>query len=103
MSYRYTVRAFFEEPSVADEWVDWLRSGHCRDVLDGGARRAEILRIDDVPCGFEVRYEFPDRASFERYERTHAPRLRQEGLELFPTQRGISYERACGTMIHEED
>ena len=103
MTYRYTVRAFFEDEIVAEEWVRWLQDGHCREVLDGGARRAEILKIEDVGNGFEVRYDFQDKASFEHYERTHAPRLREEGLTRFPTDRGITYERACGCVIHEED
>ena len=102
MTYRYTVRAFFEHEDVADEWVRWLQEGHCREVIDGGARRAEILEIEDVENGFEVRYDFPDKAAFELYERTHAPRLREEGLARFPTNRKITYERACGCVIHEE-
>ena len=48
MTYRYTVRAFFEDQEVADEWVRWLQEGHCREVLSGGARRAEILQIEDA-------------------------------------------------------
>ena len=102
MTYRYTVRAFFEDQEVADEWVRWLQEGHCREVLSGGARRAEILQIEDANNGFEVRYDFEDRTTFETYERIHAPGLRDEGLTLFPIERGIRYERACGTVIHEE-
>jgi hypothetical protein len=103
MTYRYIVRAFFETPEVAAQWLRWLREGHCREVLQGGARRAEILEIEDVADGFEVRYDFPDRTCFEAYELEHATGLREEGLRRFPTERGIIYERACGNVIHEED
>ena len=103
MTYRYTVRAFFESEDVAEEWLQWLQEGHCRDVMNGGALRAEIIEIDDVSNGFEVRYDFPDRETFEHYERAHAPGLRDEGLRLFPTECGITYERASGSVIHRED
>ena len=38
MGYRYVVQACFENRQVADEWLDWLRDGHCQEVLDGGQR-----------------------------------------------------------------
>ncbi|MGB0639214.1 MAG: DUF4286 family protein [Myxococcota bacterium] len=102
MSYRYTVRANFLNDLVAQEWVDWLRNGHCSEVLDGGATKAEVVALEGTPTSFEVRYDFPDRATFERYEGTHAPRLRAEGLELFPMTRGVEYFRSTGTVAHME-
>jgi hypothetical protein len=102
MSYRYTVKASFLDEQVAQEWVDWLRSGHCSEVLDGGATRAEVVALEGTPTSFEVRYDFPNRATFERYEETHAPRLRAEGLERFAVDRGIEYTRSTGTIAHTE-
>ena len=73
MRFRYTVRASFEDDALAGQWLAWLRNGHCRDVLDGGASRAAIVAMEDEKLTFEVRYDFADRATFERYEREHAP------------------------------
>ena len=103
MGYRYTVRASFEDPQVACEWIEWLAGGHCREVIEGGATRAEVFRHDGTEPTVEVRYDFPDRATFEAYEQRHAPRLREEGLLRFPVERGIAYQRSCGEVVHSED
>ena len=101
----YTVFTTFRDPALADAWLRWLRDGHIAEVMAGGAADAEIVELDapaDAPPGaraFEVRYHFPSRESFARYEKDHAPRLRAEGLKLFPVERGVSYRRAVGTVI----
>ena len=102
MRFRYTVRASFEDDALAGQWLAWLRNGHCRDVLDGGASRAEIVAMEDEKLTFEVRYDFADRATFERYELEHAPRLRKEGLERFPVEGGVRYSRTSGQLLYVE-
>jgi len=95
----YTVSATFTESKVADEWIAWLTNGHIEEVRKGGATDAEILRIDGDDCRYEIRYHFPSREAFRAYEANHAPRLRVEGLEKFPTSRGITYARSTGVVI----
>jgi hypothetical protein len=102
----YTVYTTFTEARLADEWLRWLRDGgHIAEVMAGGATDAEIIELDP-PAGaqagaraFEVRYHFPSREHFARYEREHAPRLRAEGVKLFPVERGVSYRRAVGIVV----
>ena len=101
----YTVYTTFRDPALADDWLRWLRDGHIAAVLAGGASDGEIIELDpaaDAPAGsraFEVRYHFPTRESFAFYEEEHAPRLRAEGLKLFPVERGVSYRRAVGVAL----
>ena len=103
MAFRYTVSAQFQEARVAQEWIEWLRGGHCRAVLDGGASRAEVVQLDPSDAlHFEARYDFPDRATFKTYQSHHAPQLIAEGLERFPTSRGITYARSTGTVAYTE-
>lgn len=92
----YTVSVTFPDDSLVESWLRWLRQGHIEDVLAGGATHAEIVAMDAPPRAFEVRYRFPSREAFECYEREHAPRLRAEGLKLFPVERGITYRRSVG-------
>ncbi len=100
--FSYTVRCTFDDPAVAERWVQWLGEEHLRDVCDAGAVDAEIVQFDagggssKVIC--EARYHFADRAAFEKYERDHAPRLREEGLQKFPLERGLHYERFTGDV-----
>lgn len=94
----YTVRCQFSDPSVAAEWLDWLTSVHLDDVLAGGAAAASIFEMDAPDLTYEIRYQFPDRASFKTYEKEHAPALRAEGLQRFPLSRGLTYERTVGEI-----
>src|SRR5262245_35302085 len=98
-SVAYTVAVTFQDGALADEWLRWLREGHVAEVLAGGATRAEIVELDGPPRSFEVRYRFPSREAFARYERDHAPRLRAEGLRLFLPERGVAYRRSVGVVV----
>lgn len=117
----YTVIASFPDRSIADEFVDWLRGGHVRAVMAGGATSATIVRLDpdSPPAGsvgglgglggaasapiaqhrVEVRYEFPSRADFQRYVDVHAPALRSEGLTKFGPARGVIFSRTLGDIV----
>ncbi|HMO13280.1 MAG TPA: DUF4286 family protein [Pirellulaceae bacterium] len=99
----YTVRCEFQgDPQLADHWLAWLRDVHLEDVLHAGARDAQVLRIDaEIPI-YEIRYSFESRADFDLYERDHAPRLRAEGLDLFPLNQGLSYQRSCGELLFSQ-
>jgi hypothetical protein len=97
----YTVAVTFSDPTLVEPWLRWLRGGHIADVLTGGATHAEIVALDTPAHAFEVRYRFPSREVFERYERDHAPRLRAEGLALFPVEKGIRYSRSVGVVVDE--
>jgi hypothetical protein len=95
----YTVGCTFVDANVAAEWIAWLRDEHLGDVCAAGALDAEVVRLDGDETICEVRYHFESRASFETYERDHAPRLREEGLSRFPLERGLTYERAVGEVV----
>src|SRR5262245_34754256 len=94
----YTVAVTFPDADLAEAWLRWLRGGHVADVLAGGATAAEVVKLDGPAVAYEVRYRFPSREAFQRYEADHAPRLRAEGLKLFPTEEGVVYRRSVGTV-----
>ena len=94
----YMVTATFSDASVADEWIAWLRDRHLAEVCAAGAEDAEVIRLDGDDLRATVIYHFADRAAFAAYERDHAPRLRAEGLALFPPTRGVTMTRSFGTV-----
>jgi len=96
---RYTVRCEFTDDAVSQRWVDWLRDEHIQDVIDAGASSGEIIRIDGDQIVYEVRYGFPDRSIFDSYIANHAPALRDEGLNRFPLELGLSYTRTVGEVV----
>lgn len=97
----YNVCCKFTSPdkTVVDEWLAWLKDRHLADVCRGGATSAQVVKLDDTLPSYEIRYRFPNRESFEIYERDHAPGLRAEGLSLFPPERGIEYQRSTGEVV----
>jgi hypothetical protein len=98
---RYTVAVTFPDDETAERWLKWLRSGHVTEVLARGASAAEIVRCDGPVIEYEVRYCFPSRDDFDRYEREHAPRLRSEALRLFPPEHGIHYHRSTAVLLDQ--
>ncbi|MCA9643126.1 MAG: DUF4286 family protein [Polyangiaceae bacterium] len=93
MSLRYVVGCRFADAQVLERWVEWLEREHLADVCAAGALRAEILRAEQESY-VEVHYTFASREAFATYERESAPRLREEGLRLFPLSLGLEYRRA---------
>jgi hypothetical protein len=97
----YTVICTFQDQAVAEEWIAWLEREHLADVIAAGALDAEAIRFDSsdgqaIRC--EVRYHFKSRQAFAAYERDHASALRAKGLEKFPPERGLAYQRSLGEV-----
>ncbi len=98
--FSYAVTASFADPTVAPEWIGWMEKEHLADVISAGALSGTVIALDDGRA--EARYEFADRAAYDRYLVDHAPRLRALGIALFPTERGITYERRAGPTISQQ-
>lgn len=94
----YTVAVTFSDTALIEPWLRWLREGHVAEVLARGATSAEIIALDSPAHTYEIHYRFPSREVFARYEREHAPRLRAEGLLLFPVEKGVTYRRSVGVI-----
>jgi dipeptidase E len=98
----YSVAVTFSDPSQVGPWLAWLRGGHLAQVIAAGALDAELIEVSPLQGrAFEVRYHFASIQAFERYEREHAPRLRAEGLRLFPPEKGINYSRSVGVVLKQ--
>jgi hypothetical protein len=99
---RYTVACRFVtgDQELAQRWVQWLLTRHLQDVLDAGAQSAELIALDDELPHYEIDYRFPNRAALQRYLSESAPKLRAEGLRLFPLELGLEYRRTMGNSLH---
>ena len=95
----YTVACSFSRPEVAEGWLAWLSEKHLADVCAGGAVEARVVRMDGEPLRYEVRYLFASRDAFDAYLRDHAPGLKAEGLEKFPLDLGLAYQRTVGETV----
>lgn len=99
--FRYTVRCQFSsnDSTLVSRWLDWLIPKHIQDVMDCGATGGEVIKIDDELPTFAINYSFPDRSTFDRYEKEHAPGLREEGMQLFPHSLGLVYSRSTAEVV----
>lgn len=97
MSLAYTVHVEFTDAAVCEEYVQWLTHGHLQQVIDGGAERATLIRID--ASHLEVRYRFASPEAFAAYEQGAAIALRADSAARFPASRGVTARRSVGTVI----
>lgn len=83
----YNVTINIDE-SVHDKWITWMKNKHINDVLATGlftkARLVKVL-VEEEMGGetYAVQYFAETKANLEEYYKKHAPKLRQEGMQLF--------------------
>jgi hypothetical protein len=76
--YNVTVKP---EPSIAGEWIDWLRKEHIPDVMGTGCfTRAVILELEgteesDGPT-YAIQYHAENRENVDRYLNDFAAEMR---------------------------
>ncbi len=74
--------------SVHDQWMRWMQEKHIADVLATGkfsaARMVKVLVEEDMGgTTYSIQYTTDSKETLERYYDEDAPRLREEGLQLF--------------------
>ena len=73
------------EPSVAEEYLTWLRP-HVQHMLQiDGFHSAEIFTLEKESdrAGFVVHYHVRDKGALENYFLRHASAMRAEGIQKF--------------------
>ena len=74
--------------SVHDQWMKWMQEKHIADVLATGkfsaARMVKVLVEEDMGgTTYSIQYTTDSKETLQRYYDEDAPRLREEGLQLF--------------------
>lgn len=97
----YSVYVSFQDEALAVEWLAWMRHGHVKAVCEAGAIRAELFSVQNDRAGkhYVARYIFKSENDFKHYEEYAAPKLRSEGLKMFPVEMGVTYQRSTARMI----
>ncbi|WP_291114325.1 DUF4286 family protein [Flavobacterium sp. UBA6135] len=75
------------DDSVHEKWLHWMQTKHINDVLATGkfstARMVKVLVEEEGSVTYSVQYVTDSKEKLQRYYTEDAPRLRQEGLQLF--------------------
>jgi phosphoribosylamine-glycine ligase len=74
--------------SVHDKWMQWMQEKHIADVLATGkfsaARMVKVLVEEEMGgTTYSIQYTTDSKETLQRYYDEDAPRLREEGLQLF--------------------
>lgn len=83
----YNVTINIDE-SVHYQWMNWMQEKHIKDVLATGkfttARMVKVLVEEEMGgVTYSIQYTTDSKETLQRYYDEDAPRLRQEGLQLF--------------------
>lgn len=91
----YSVRAEFADAATREQYLDWMRGGHCLAVVrEGGALSGEVTVLEDGTV--ESRYVFGSRTSFDAYEAGPGLALRAASAARFPAGSAITFTRFLG-------
>ena len=76
------------DPSVHDEWLEWMKTIHIPDVMNTGCFvENRILKVlgDEESGGttYSIQYVCESMEDFHEYEQHHAPKLRHEYNEKY--------------------
>jgi hypothetical protein len=94
----FSLRIEFEDLTVRDRFLDWLRDGHSAAVVrEGGALSGEVSVLDDGAV--EARYLFGSRTDFQAYESGPGAVFDAEGSRMFPVGPGIRLMRSVGERV----
>jgi hypothetical protein len=101
----YMVRTTCPTVQVRGRYLAWLSPNHIMQVVQAGATGARIVlpdrASDTAPAVVEVQYVFPSRKAYDTYLHEHAPALRADGLQHFPPESGLTYERQVAEIAAE--
>lgn len=95
----YRVVATLPDAASAERYQAWLTGGHVAEVCRLGQASASVVRLSGDGHRFASTYRFESQQDLDRYEREFAPRLRAEGVALFPPESGIRFEREYGQIL----
>jgi hypothetical protein len=74
---------------VEEEWLNWMKSSHIKDVLNTGYFKDYEIQKLLIPEGlpdevtYLINYTSPDIDSYNKYASTEAPRLQKEHSDKF--------------------
>lgn len=95
----YIVTAEIPNKDVAEEYVHWMHNDHIKKIMDRGAGKCQLIRIDSEKILVEAHYSFCNRKSYNNHEK-ELSQLSEESFNLF-NPKGIKFTRKVGEIISE--
>ena len=75
------------DPSIADEWLGWMKNTHINEVMDTGlfdsyAMYEVLLQLEETTT-YSVQYFTTSLAKLQQYQANFAPALQAKHVEQF--------------------
>jgi hypothetical protein len=85
--YIYNVTINIDE-SVHEQWLTWMQKTHIPEMMATGkftqAKMCRVLVVEEMGgFTYSVQYSVNSKEILQKYYQEDAPRLRQDGLQLF--------------------
>jgi hypothetical protein len=85
--YIYNVTINIDE-SVHEQWLAWMQKTHIPEMMATGkftqAKMCRVLIVEEMGgLTYSVQYSVNSKEILQNYYQEDAPRLRQDGLQLF--------------------
>lgn len=75
------------DPTISEEWVEWMRSKHIPDVMATGCFiESRISRVHGEEEGgftYAITYLAPSQEKMDEYQKIHAPVLQKEHSQKY--------------------
>lgn len=75
------------DPTVAEDWLNWMRSIHIPDVMSTGcfieSRISRVQGEEEGGLTYAITYLAPNEDAIASYQANHAPRLQVEHKERY--------------------
>ena len=75
------------DPSIADDWVNWMRSNHIPDVMATGcfveSRISRVHGEEEGGVTYAITYLSPSQEKMDEYQQQHAPVLQKDHAERY--------------------
>jgi hypothetical protein len=75
------------DPTVAEEWLNWMRSTHIPDVMSTGcfieSRISRVQGEEEGGLTYAITYLASNEEAIASYQANHAPRLQVEHKERY--------------------
>lgn len=75
------------EPTVAEDWLDWMRNVHIPEVMATNcfveSRLSQILVEPENGISYSVMYVCPSQELMDEYNSKHAPRLQKDHSQRY--------------------
>lgn len=75
------------DPTISDEWLEWMRSKHIPDVMSTGcfveSRISRVHGEEEEGVTYAITYLSPSEQKMNEYKDIHAPKMQREHSEKF--------------------